>query len=229
MNTNDSQTSNNPKKPRIIKPVFSIDDSKRVICESHSQIERIRALSSLSDISTFFETQQLEHILSCKTCKHYQDDVCYFPKSEIDKIEHDRLSYTFHCNLCGGSIDRPMTIMYSLYNKNKFNVNIPTVCCTCFSSLEDDTFLSKTRKRIGLLGFSFVINFLTVLYFIFRIASNIWWIILLCAGLGVWALLAIPDIRNIIFLLRGQKYYKKTYGKVKEKKKGEYVGDFPFD
>ncbi len=155
MNTNDSHPPNKSKQHKIIQPSFYIDDSQRVVCESHSQIERIRVLSSSANQPLFYESNELDRILTCKTCQHYHDDECFFPKSEIDKIERDRISYTFHCTLCGGSIDRPMTIMYSLYNKDKFNVNIPTICCSCFSSLEQDKFLLKTRKRIILFAFSF--------------------------------------------------------------------------
>ncbi|MBN2157203.1 MAG: hypothetical protein JW776_14255 [Candidatus Lokiarchaeota archaeon] len=217
------------KKFQIIKPSFYVDDARRVICESHSQIEKIRALSSLSDIPAFQETQQLEKILTCKTCLHYKNDTCYFPKEDIDNIERDRLSYRFSCKLCGGSIDRPLTIMYSLYNKKKYHVEIPTVCCNCFSSLEDDSFLSNTRRRIIFFTLSFLISiYLFFSYAMVFIASSIWGIILLAIALIFWGYMAVRDIRSILFLVRGRKYYKQTYGQAK-RKEGQYVDEFPFD
>jgi hypothetical protein len=48
-------------------------------------------------------------------------------------------------------------------------------------------------------------------------------------ALGFWAYVAIRDIKNIILLLRGRKYYKFTFGKVKKEKQGNYVDDFQFN
>jgi len=61
------------------------------------------------------------------------------------------------------------------------------------------------------------------------ISGSVWGIVLLCAVLVFWAYMAIRDVRSIIFLIRGRKYYKMTYGKAKERKEGQYVDDFPFD
>ncbi len=232
MNENDNLQTN-PKKHRIIKPSFYVDEKRRVICESHSQIERIRVLTSLSDLPAFQETQQLEKILTCKTCKHYTDDVCYFPKSEIDKIEQDRLSYTFHCKLCGESIDRPLTIMYSIYNKEKFNVQIPTVCCTCFDSLENNSFLPKARTRIFTLLLSIILSvFISYLFtkdLMTIFTGNIWGIILVGLTVAFFLYLVVRDVRRIIFLFRGRRYYRDTYGRAKQREKGKYVDDYPFD
>ena len=154
-----------------------------------------------------------------------------FPKDEIDRIEKDRLSYTFSCKLCGGSIDRPLTIMYSLYNKEKYNVQIPTVCCTCFSTLDNDTFLRDARRRIIILAISFIVSISLFFSYAFTLFSSYIWggILLLVVALAFWAYMAVRDVRSIIFLLRGRKYYKKTYGLVKKREKGKYVDDFPFD
>ena len=218
------------KKHRIIQPSFYIDSERRVICESHSQIERIRSLAALSDLPAFQEANQVEKLLTCKSCNHYHNDVCFFPKEEIDQIEKDRQAYTFHCTLCGGSIDRPLTIMYSLYNKEKFNVQIPTVCCTCFSTLDNDTYLENSRRRILFFVLSFVISIFLFFSYAFTIfASNAIGIVLLSIVLIFWVYMAIRDVRNIIFLLKGRKYYKKTYGQARKKEEGKYVDDFPFD
>lgn len=230
MDEYENTQSQNFKKYRIIKPTFYVDDERRVICESHSQIERIRVLSSLSHLPEFGESQQVEGILTCLACKHYQNDECFFPKEEIDKIEKDRLSYTFHCKLCGGSIDRPLTIMYSLYNKYKFKVDIPLVCCTCFSTLDDNSFLTKTRSRLILFSLSILASiFIFIRYFMALFIGGVLGIVLLSITLAFWGYMAVRDVRNIIFLIRGRKYYKKTYGKVKERKDGKYIDDYPFD
>ena len=225
-----SQSQKPPKKNRIIKPSFYVDDERRVICDSHSQIERIRTLSSLSDLPAFQETQQIEKILTCKACNHYHNDVCFFPKEDIDRIEKDRLAYTFNCKLCGGSIDRPLTVMYSIYHKEKHNVQIPTVCCTCFDTLDNDTFLKKARQRILLFSFSFVTSIILFFWYFYTIIANtVWGSLVLVVSLAFFAYMAVRDVRSIIFLLRGRKYYKMTYEKVKEKEMGKYVDDFPFD
>ncbi|TFG21300.1 MAG: hypothetical protein EU530_00705 [Promethearchaeota archaeon] len=225
-----SQSQNPQKKHQIIKPSFYVDDERRVICESHSQIERIRTLSSLADLPAFQESREIEKILTCKACNHYHNDVCYFPKEEIDRIEKDRLAYTFNCKLCGGSIDRPLTVMYSIYNKEKFNVQIPLICCTCFSNLDDDSFIANSRKRILMLSLSFAFSIFMVIYYgRIAILSNIWGILLFGITLAFWIYLAIRDVRKIIFLFRGRKYYKKTYGIAKKRDKGKYVDEFPFD
>ncbi|MHA1451601.1 MAG: hypothetical protein ACTSRD_01930 [Promethearchaeota archaeon] len=231
MDENENFQSQQPtKKYRIIKPSFYIDDERRVVCESHSQIERILTLSSLSNLPAFQETQQVEKLLTCKTCKHYQNDVCFFPKEEIDRIEKDRLAKIFHCKLCGGSIDRPLTIMYSLYNKEKYNVQIPTVCCTCFSTLDKDTYMSDTRRRIIIYSISFIVSIALFFSYAFTLlSSTAWGIFLFVVVLAFWAYMGVRDIKNIIFLLKGQKYYKKTYGQAKQREKGKYVDDFPFD
>jgi len=233
MNNNENSQHENSKKKRIIQPSFYIDDGQRVICESHSQIDRIRVLSSFSAMPELEEAQQLEKILTCKTCKHYHNDECFFPKEEIDKIESDRLDYTFHCNLCGGSIDRPLTIMYSLYNKHVFKVDVPTVCCSCFSTLEDDSFLSNTRRRIipivlsSVLSSIFFLSLIAFFFYSFR-AIHGWIFLLFFLIMAIWAYFIFPNVRSIIFLLRGREYYKKTYGKIKHQT-DQYVDDFPFD
>jgi uncharacterized membrane protein len=227
-----SQSKKPIKKHRIIKPSFYIDDERRVICESHSQIERIRSLTAFSDFPGSEATFQLEKLLTCKTCDFYKKDVCYFPKEEIDKIEKDRRTNYFHCKLCGGSIDRPLTIIYSLYNKEKFNVQMPTVCCTCFAALENGSFLKNARAQI-LKFSSFIILTLIFLYFFWDdiIAIGVDPIGLgLLAIMGAFVLyLIIRDIKSINYLVKGIKYYKKTYGVAKEREKGKYVDDFPFD
>ena len=136
------------------------------------------------------------------------------------------------CKLCGGSIDRPMTIMYSLYNKEKFNVQIPTVCCACFDSLDNNSFLALTRKRIIAVSLS-IISALAFLYIyrgsLFSLANSIGGIMLIAIVLGLIVYLIAKDGKNLVFILRGRKFYQNTYGKAKKRKKGEYVDEFPFD
>lgn len=237
MNENkNSQSQKPPKRHRIIRPSFYIDDKNRVICESHSQIERILTLTSLAEVPAFEETHQLENIITCKTCAHYRNDVCYFSKEDINKIEKDRLSYSYHCNLCGQSIDRPLTIMHSLYNKTKFNVDIPTVCCTCYSSLEKDSYQDHSRQKmittiIKLIFFA-IIQFLSVLgiRYIFAFAGGLYLGIMLFVTIFLGcSYIVFQDSRNLMFLIRGRKYYKKTFGKIKKREEGDYIDDFPFN
>ncbi|GAG91599.1 unnamed protein product, partial [marine sediment metagenome] len=68
-------------------------------------------------------------------------DECYFPGSEIDKIELDRLTRSrFQCNLCGNKIDLFLTIIQKIYYEVKFNMKMPLICCSCYESLQKKKF-----------------------------------------------------------------------------------------
>jgi len=128
----------------VIEPSFEIDEKGRVICQSHSQYPRF-----LQPNLTKLEEIQMEKQLTCKACTHYTNDDCYFPKSEIDKIESDRLSRSrFQCNLCGNKIDLMLTIIQKIYFEVKFNTEMPLICCNCYLSLEEKKFIEYNRRRI---------------------------------------------------------------------------------
>jgi hypothetical protein len=70
----------------FVEPTFEIDEKGRVICRSHSHYPFF-----MMPDKSFFQDQQMEKVLTCKTCVHYKQDDCFFPKKEIDKIEYDRV------------------------------------------------------------------------------------------------------------------------------------------
>ena len=108
----------------------------RVICQSHSKYPNF-----IQPNKTDFEDEQMEKELTCLTCSHYENDDCYFPKSEIDRIEFDRLNRSrFQCNLCGNKIDLMLTIVQKIYFEVKFNMKMPLICCFCYEGLKKNYF-----------------------------------------------------------------------------------------
>ena len=127
-----------------IEPSFEIDEKGRVICQSHSNYPQL-----IKPEKTPFEEMQMETQLTCKTCSHYKNDDCYFPKADIDKIEFDRISRTrFECNFCGNKIDRMLTIMQKIYLEEKFQMKMPLICCSCYENLKNKKFDEYFNKRI---------------------------------------------------------------------------------
>jgi hypothetical protein len=127
-----------------IEPSFEIDEKGRVICQSHSNYPHF-----IKPEKTTFEDMQMEAQLTCKTCLHYKNDDCYFPKADIDKIEFDRINRTrFECNFCGNKIDRMLTIMQKIYLEEKFQMKMPLICCSCYESLKTKKFDEYFNKRI---------------------------------------------------------------------------------
>lgn len=128
----------------VVDPSFEIDEKGRVICQSHSNYPNL-----IKPNKTYLEELQLENLLTCKSCSHYVNDDCYFPKSEIDKIEIDRLSRSrFQCNLCGNKIDRMLTIMQKIYFEVRFNMKMPLLCCSCYQNIKKGKFNEYLRRRI---------------------------------------------------------------------------------
>ena len=128
----------------VIEPSFEIDEKGRVICQSHSKYPYF-----IQPYNTHSEERHMEKELTCLTCSHYEYDDCYFPKSDIDKIELDRLNRSrFQCNLCGNKIDLMLTIMQKINNEVRFNLKMPLVCCTCYQSLKRKNFDVYFKMRV---------------------------------------------------------------------------------
>jgi hypothetical protein len=128
----------------FIEPSFEIDEKGRVICQSHSKYPQF-----IKPEKTPFEEMQMETQLTCKTCSHYKNDDCYFPKADIDEIEFDRINRTrFECNFCGNKIDRMLTIMQKIYLEENFQMKMPLICCSCYESLINNKFDEYFKKRI---------------------------------------------------------------------------------
>jgi len=126
----------------VIEPSFEIDEKGRVICQSHSKYPHL-----IKPDKTYLEDLQMEKQLTCKSCSHYINDDCYFPKSEIDKIELDRLNRSrFQCNLCGNKIDRMLTIVQKIYFEVKFNMSMHLIFFTFYKSFDEKKFPDYYRR-----------------------------------------------------------------------------------
>lgn len=161
---------------------------------------------------TYFQEKNLEHILTCKTCKHYFDNDCYFPKEEIDKIEHERLKRSiFLCKMCGNKIDRMLTVMQKLYFEKKYNMEIPLICCLCYENLNNDNFLVESKKWFYKFlymtaGQIFFIFYFFLSFFIFGTGSFIF--LVFCIP---WSLTTIRFLKKLKRIRNGRNYYKKNF------------------
>lgn len=196
----------------IINPTFEIDEKGRVICQMHTKFPFFVMPGKI-------ETQeiQMEKELTCLTCNHYKNDECFFPKTEIDKIEVDRLGMiAFKCKLCGSQIDRMLTIIQKLYLQEKFSIEIPLICCACYESLKNKNFIEFHEKRLYLAYFlnaSIIIGFILSLLMIRSPTSIISGIIYATSIISLKEILkkafrinlSVRDIRN------GKKYFDKFY------------------
>ncbi len=187
----------------IVQPEWTIDDDGIPYCKMQTDYDKIIETNLKKRFPAEFEK-----MLNCKHCDHYKNDNCFFPKSEVDKIERDRLNLTIRCQLCGMKIDRPFSILMSLYYKEKFNVNMPVICCTCYAGLEHGTFVKNSKRRMIL----FAISLFTSIYFLFTYFISIpvfnWISILLfILPFSFWGYITVRDLKNIYYLRKGRKYY----------------------
>ena len=191
----------------VIEPSFEIDEKGRVICQSHSKYPHL-----IKPGKTYLEELQMEKDLTCKSCSHYINDDCYFPKSEIDRIELDRLNRSrFQCNLCGNKIDRMLTIMQKIYFEVKYNMNMPLICCNCYQSLEEKKFTDYFKRRIWeSLSFYIPCLFLIINPYPFNIIA-VFIYILFIIFLKIIIKLKFHYSLFIMDLLKGKKFYDKYF------------------
>jgi len=187
----------------VIEPTFEIDEKGRVICQSHSKYPYF-----IQPNKTNFEEKQMEDDLTCLTCSYYENDDCYFPKSEIDKIEFYRLTRSrFQCNLCGNKIDLMLTIMQKIYYEVKFNMKMPLICCTCYESLKKKKFDEYFTLRI-LESLSFYLLGIPILAF------NPLYYLAYIAFIVVFKIIIKQTTHRSLFLMdliKGKKFYDKNF------------------
>jgi len=169
----------------VIEPSFEIDEKGKVICQSLSMYP---------------------------TCSHYENDECYFPVSEIDKIELDRLTRSrFQCKTCGNKIDLMLTIMQKIYYEVKFNMKMPLICCSCYESLQNNKFEEYYLKRIWeSLSLYLPSFFLLINHFPFNIFAVIAYIIFVL----VIKVIIKQKAHHSLFLMdliKGKKFYNKNF------------------
>ncbi|NVM17066.1 MAG: hypothetical protein HWN80_05070 [Candidatus Lokiarchaeota archaeon] len=191
----------------VIEPSFEIDEKGRVICQSHSKYPQF-----LRPPMTHLEELQMEKQLTCKSCAHYINDDCYFPRSEIDKIELDRLNRSrFQCNLCGNKIDRMLTIIQKIYFEVKFNMNMPLICCNCYLSLEENKFIENNRRRIiESLSFYTPSIFLIINPFPFNFIATFVFILFVIA-LKIFIKHRFHYSLFLLDLIKGKRFYEKNF------------------
>ncbi len=196
----------------IINPTFEIDEKGRVICQRHTNFPFFVMASKIRQ-----QEIQMEKELTCITCLHYKNDECYFPKTEIDKIEADRLGMiAFKCKLCGSQIDRMLTVIQKLYLQEKFNIEIPLVCCMCYESLKKKNFMEYHEKRLYLayfLNVSIIIGFILSLLMIRSPTSLISGIIYATSIISLKGILKKTFRINLSVreIRKGKKYFDEFY------------------
>ncbi|MHA1518827.1 MAG: hypothetical protein ACTSRK_01465 [Promethearchaeota archaeon] len=188
----------------LIQPEWTIDDDGIPYCTMQTNYDKIME----AQLKKRFP-HEFEKMLHCEHCNHYKQDNCYFPKSEIDKIEQDRNNLKIRCQLCGMKIDRPFSILMSLYYKAKFGVNMPVICCSCYASLENNTFEKNSKRRMIL----FAVSLFTSIYFLFTNFLSLFTFKLLgflffLIPLSFWGYITIRDMKNIYYLRKGRKFYR---------------------
>ncbi|MCF2140631.1 MAG: hypothetical protein K9W44_11310 [Candidatus Lokiarchaeota archaeon] len=189
----------------IIYPEWTIDDDGIPYCTQQTDYNKIIE----SNLKKRFP-HEFEKMLHCNHCEHYHNDDCYFPKSEIDKIEQDRNSLRIRCQLCGAKIDRIFSILMSLYYKEKFGVTMPVICCSCYNSLENNTYERNSKRRLIL----FIISLITSIYFLTTYLFSLFnfqWLgfLFFLLPFSFWGYISLRDLKNIYYLHQGRKYYKK--------------------
>lgn len=189
----------------ITYPEWTIDEDGIPYCTQQTNYTKIME----ANLKKRFP-HEFEKMLHCQHCDHYKNNDCYFPKTEIDKIERDRNNLTFRCQLCGMKIDRVFSILMSLYYKQKFGVTMPVICCACYASLENNSFEKNSKRRMIL----FVVSLVTSLYFLFTYFLSLFsfnWmgILFFVLPFAFWGYISIRDLKNIYYLYQGRKYYKK--------------------
>ena len=192
---------------RVIEPTFEIDHKGRVICQSHPDYPFF-----IMPNKSFFEERKLEILLTCKTCSHYLNDECYFSTARIDEIEQKRLKKTeFLCKLCGNRIDRMLTIIHKLYYEEKYNVNLPLICCNCYDSLNKNEYLTRIKWKIYMILVSLFSTIFFITYFLsFGLIFGTTLSFLLI-GFSLWIILLFRDLKRLKRIISGRKYYKKFF------------------
>ncbi|MHA1293236.1 MAG: hypothetical protein ACTSQJ_11290 [Promethearchaeota archaeon] len=199
----------------FIEPSFKIDNKGRVICKAHSNY-----YDFVKPNRDFFEDMLLDSQLTCKTCAHYENNTCAFPKSEIDKIEKERLKKEFYCRLCGSKIHRMFTIVQKIYLKETYNVELPLICCNCYEKLENNEFFSEAKRRIYFSFYTLVVmlffTFILVIIIKFDYFADLLIILSLLfviITLVIWTTYVILDLFKLKKRVSGILYYKKYFEK----------------
>ncbi len=200
----------------IIEPTFEIDEKGRVICKKHSKY------NNFIKPRDYFQDLYLDIELTCKTCSHYQNNDCYFSRSRIDDIELRRQKKkAFLCKLCGKKIERMFTIIYKLFYKEIYNVEMPLICCDCHEKLNKNEFLSYSKKRFDFYLLNIVISLFFIFYFIVFVSIlNIQPLFYILIVIPLFTLVSfivlyiiLKCIKKLKYTIYGIRYFKKYFTK----------------
>ncbi len=224
-NNSNEDKANTVTSNEIIQPEWTIDDDGIPYCTKQTNYDKIME----AQLKKRFP-HEFEKMLHCKHCDHYHQDNCYFPKSEIDKIEQDRNTLKIRCQLCGMKIDRPFSILMSLHYKAKYGITMPVICCSCYASLENNTYEKNSKRRMIL----FAVSLFTSVYFLstyflslftFKLLGFLFFLI----PFSFWGYITIRDIKNIYYLRQGRKFYRQIMNaetlKVEKEPREQYFDD----
>ncbi|MFX0176749.1 MAG: hypothetical protein ACFE85_11010 [Candidatus Hodarchaeota archaeon] len=191
----------------FIEPSFEIDEKGRVLCQSHSHFPFFKIPDK-----TYFQEKQMENLLTCKSCIHYKENDCFFPKSEINKIELDRLERKIMlCKLCGNRIDRMLSVIHKLYFKERFNIEIPLICCSCYDSLKKNEFIEESKRKTTIITLNICYLFILLAFsFSFSVLGG-FTLIVMMIGVVLWCCIFINYIKRLNQIKRGRKYYEKYF------------------
>jgi len=192
-----------------IEPYFEIDEKGRVICKLHSNYDQLKSLCQTDSRGI-----SCDQNLTCKTCLSYVEDTCYFEKSRIDEIDHERLKRkNYTCKLCSNKIHRMWTVLYSLYYKEKFKIDIPLLCCSCYDSLKDNTFMDKYKTRTFSIKFYLILSIIIILDNLFYLDP--FYLAFSIVNIAFAGFCVIIYVKYLKRLKRGRDYYQEHFLKDK--------------
>ncbi|MFW9823924.1 MAG: hypothetical protein ACFFE4_13350 [Candidatus Thorarchaeota archaeon] len=149
-----------------MSPEFAFTKKGRVVCLTHSK----RAIVSNipTEVKERFTDREIEHynldvmsLQSCKACEHYKSHSCSIPKKELRKYMLKMKLGMYKCKFCGTSIRRLYNIIYSYKVKEKYNVILPLLCCSCVEMFRSGELRSLESSWLKLCLASMLLFFLT--------------------------------------------------------------------
>ena len=124
-----------------VKPEFEFDVVGRVFCIHHPNFPLFMEYKQ-----TPLPIYQSKRLYTCKTCNHYKDNNCQFPRRKIRKILLGVRFHRYRCEICGGNIDRMFNIIYKKQLGQK-KVKVPMLCCDCVWDLTQKDVIKAFKKR----------------------------------------------------------------------------------
>ena len=128
---------------------FETNETGRVICSSHSNYSNIHEFRKLNSNNRKFPKS-----LKCQACSRFTNNLCYFSLQTIQKIylRTEKIGKYFRrgyrCKACNARIDNPYSVLYKKYLEGQGNIEIPLLCCDCYTALDSDWINSSFNLRV---------------------------------------------------------------------------------